>query len=76
MNMTDTERKALQAIRTPANVYSKEVEATIRSLERKGFCETCAPLAWQRESEGCPICIAVITASGRRALKEVTHAIA
>lgn len=76
MNMTDKEKKALQAIQTPANVYSKAVESTIRSLERKGFCETCAPLAWQREIEDSPICIAVITASGRRALKEVLHAIA
>lgn len=69
MKLTNEERSVLQAVRSPVCVHSPQAMQALNHLATLGFVEVGEPLAWQKVNPPtCPLGIAVITASGRRAL--------
>ena len=71
MKLTLEERKALAAVREPAYVYSKPLWLILKRLSEHDLCEVADPPEWQRlDPEKCPLGMAVISPSGKRALRE------
>lgn len=71
MKLTTEERQALAAVREPCSVFSKPLASMLRRLADHGLCEVAGPLDWQRgDPQTCPILLACITPTGKRALRE------
>ncbi len=74
MKLTTEERQALASVREPCGVFSKPLAGVLKRLAEHDLCEVADPLEWQRgDPQTCPIMLAVITATGKRALRETFH---